>query len=424
MGSGGGGYGGKWKGARLARALFLCSLSWFCAAREADAGNDFGTRPYFRIGLGRTYFYGGTSPDLEVTGLSGQPLLDLTVGADLSKYWGIEFAVDYTKTDLVSPTMGTLGDFSTIAGIGQIRVRYPSPSGRFVPYATAGFGNGFGDFSGRKNFAFNGGGRGWAPFGIISVGGEYFIYRNIAMGLELKDVFGYRPDFTVNGQKEALDADNIGLLFSTRVYLDGPNTGPKGSNANLPPAKDSNALRFYVAVRGGRGLFTDRKKLDSNGIDIDSWSGPMVSGGFGANINRYWGAEFAFEYGRAQLRSPANLRLTGYPVWTTLILGRLRYPVMEDRLVPYLLLGGGLGWAETGDRDFPESQFNFHSAQQSTFVGAAGVGVDYFIQDDLALTLETRSTFNFETDVTYNGVPLKLDPSFVSFTGGIRLFFP
>lgn len=421
MASGGRGNGSGRKGARVALILFLFSIF---AASGADAANDFGPRPYLRIGLGRTYFYGGASPDLDISGTSGQPLADLTVGADLSKYWGIEFSVNYTKTDLRSPTMGTLGDFSTIAGIGQIRLRYPSPDGRFVPYATAGFGNGFADFSGRKNFNFNGGGRGWSPFGIISAGGEYFIYRNIAMGLELKEVFQYRPELSVNGQKEAVNADNIGVLISTRVYFDSPNTGPRGSNANLPPAKDSNAFRVYVAARGGRALFTDRKKLDSNGIDIDSWSGPLLSGAIGANINRYWGGEFAFEYGRAQLRSPANLRLTGYPVWTMLALARLRYPVMQDKLVPYVIFGGGLGWAETGDRDLPESQFNFHSAQQHTFVGAAGVGVDYFVQDDVALTFETRSTFNFQTDATYNGVPLKLDPSFMSFTGGIRLFFP
>ena len=88
-----------------------------------------------------------------------------------------------------------------------------------------------------------------------------------------------------------------------------------------------------------------------------------------------------------------------------------------------MVLGGGAGWAETGDPDVPLTQSGFNSPQQHTFVGAAGVGLDYFVQNNVAFTAEIRDTFGFETDVKLNGTPMKLDPSFVSFTGGIRIFF-
>lgn len=422
MASGGRGNGSGRKGARVALILFLFSIF---AASGADAANDFGPRPYIRVGAGRSVFLSPNgSPGLHLDNPSGQPYVNATAGVDLSKYWGIEFSLDYVKTGLRDSNGGQLGNYLSLAGIGQIRLRYPLENGRFVPYGFIGGGNGWAYFSSRKDFNFPIGGRGWSPVGVIGVGGEYFVYRNIALGLEAKDFFQYRPDLSVNNHPQEINADQIALLFSSRVYFDSPDTGPNGSNANLPPAKDSDKFRFYVPLRGGVALFTDRNKLDGNGLTIDSLSGPLLSSGFGANFDRYWGAEFAFEYGVGQIRGTDDIKITGYPVWTMLLMARLRYPVLNDQLVPYLVLGGGLGWAETGDRNEPLSVSGFNSAQQHTFVGAAGVGVDYFVQDDVALTLETRSTFNFQTDVTYKGVPLKLDPSFMSFTGGIRLFFP
>ncbi len=293
-----------------------------------------------------------------------------------------------------------------------------------MPYALFGGGNGWGYFSSRKNFTFPIGGRGWSPVGVFAVGGEYFIYRNIAMGLEAKDFFQYRIDLSINHRQQAIDADQVALFFSTRVYFDRPDTGPKGSNVALPPAKDSDAFRTYAAVRGGVALFTDRNKLKGDGITIDGVSSPLLSAGFGANFTRYLGGELDFEYGVGQLRGADDIKITGYPVWTMLAMARLRYPVLEDRLVPYVIFGGGAGWAETGDRDETLSVSGFNSAQQHSFVGAAGAGLDYFVQDDLAFTVEARDTFNFQTDVQLNGRPLKLDPTFVSLTAGIRLFFP
>jgi len=411
-------------GRRTLLAALAVVTAFVAGATDAQAGHDFGARPYLRLGLGQSlYVNRDASPGLDLLSPSGQPLVNAIFGVDLSKYWGVEFSIDYNKTDLRSPSQGTLGDFSWIAGSAAVRLRYPSPSGRFVPYALLGAGYGFGDFSGRKNFTFPVGGRGWSPLGVVGIGGEYFIRRNIAVGLEARDFFEFHPDLTVNGQKQTLNADSIGLLADMRVYFDSPGSGPKGSTANLPPAKDSNKFRTYMAVRGGKALFTDTDKLQANGITIDSSSGPLLAGGIGANFSRYWGAEVAFEYARAQLRTPANYKITGYPVWTMLGLIRLRYPVLEDRVVPYVIFGGGAGWAETGDRDVPQSEINLTSSQQTHFVGAAGIGVDYFLQDNVALTFETRDTFGFETNVQLNGVPLKLNPSFISFTGGIRVFF-
>jgi opacity protein-like surface antigen len=404
-------------------AAFMATL---LAATDARAGKDFGPVSYFRMALGRELFVSpGGSPGLELQNPSGQPDVDLLFGVDLSKYWGLEFAVNYVKTDLRATGDGKLGDFSTISGILQARLRYPMHNDRFVPYALFGAGYGFGDFSGRTDpMTFPIGGRSWSSQGILGGGAEYFIYRNLAFGLELRDTFLFRPELTVNGQQQAINADSVALTAGLRVYFDSPRSGKPGVNAHLPPAVDTAKFRPYIMVRGGQALFTDTNALKSSNIVIDSTSGPLLSGGFGANFSRYWGAEFAFEYARAQIRNPTNnVKISGYPVWTMLGFARLRYPTEHDKVVPYLSLGAGLGWAEKGDPDIPETVSGFHSPQQTTFVGAAAVGVDYFVQDDVALTLEARDTFNFATDVSLNGVPLKLHPDFVSFSAGIRVFF-
>jgi len=394
------------------------------AATPPVAGKKFGARPYLRVGLGRSLFLSPAgSPGVRLDNPSGQPFVNATAGFDLSKYWGIEFALDYVKTGITDPNGAQLGNFLTLAGIGQIRFRYPLYNGRLVPYGLIGGGEGWGYFSSRKNYTFPIGGRGWSPVGVVGAGAEYFIYRNIAMGLEAKGFFPYRVGLSVNHKAQAINADQIAMFFGTRVYFDGPDTGPEGSNVNLPPAKDSDAFRYYVALRGGVALFTDREKLEAEGITIDTVSGPLLSAGFGANFTRYLGGEFDFEYGVSQLRGADDIKITGYPVWTMLAMARVRYPMLEDRFVPYVILGGGLGWAETGDRNEPLTVSGFSSPQQHSFVGAAGVGFDYFVQDDVALTVETRDTFNFQTDVELNGKPLVLDPSFVSLTAGIRLFF-
>jgi hypothetical protein len=88
-----------------------------------------------------------------------------------------------------------------------------------------------------------------------------------------------------------------------------------------------------------------------------------------------------------------------------------------------VVVGGGLGFAQTGDPNVPLSQSGFGSKHNVGTVAAAGLGFDYFLEHNIALNVETRDTFLFDADVSLNGRPMKLDASFVSFTGGLRIFF-
>ncbi len=410
---------------RLAFVGICALLAAATTASDAFAGERFKTRPYLRAGLGRNFYLSpGDSPGVELQNPAGQPFGGILIGADLSKYWGLEFGFDYVKTDINQAGGGKLGDFSTASGFLQARARYPVMDDRLVPYFLLGAGYGIGDFSGRKNFTFPIGGRGWSGYGIIGGGLDYFIYRNIAIGLELKDQFLYRPELTIAGSRQEINADAIAMTAGIRVHFDKPGTkAPGGFDEIVPPSRDSDKFRTYVNIRGGKAVYTDPGALKSSGIELETGSGPMIAGGFGANLSRYWGAELAFEYARAQVVSPTMGKVTGYPVWTILGLIRMRYPLGDGKFVPYAVLGGGAGMSEEGDNDIPQSQSGFNGSRQTTLVGAAGAGFDYFVQDNVALAFEIRDTFSFETDVTLNGMPLMLDLGYVSFTGGVRVFF-
>ena len=394
-------------------------------ASDAFAGEKFRTRPYLRVGLGQNlYLSPSDSPGVKLQNPAGQPFGDILIGADLSKYWGLEFGFDYVKTDINQAGGGKLGDFSTASGFLQARARVPLENQRWVPYGILGAGYGIGDFSGRKNFTYPIGGRGWSGYGIIGGGIDYFMYRNIALGFELKDQFWYRPELTIAGSKQEINADAIAATVGLRVYFDKPGTKAPGAfNEAVPPSRDSDKFRTYVNVRGGKAIYTGPNSAKSSGLALESSSGPMIAGGFGANLSRYWGAELAFEYARAQVISPTMGKITGYPVWTILGLIRTRYPLADGKFVPYIVLGGGAGMSEEGDNDVPQSQSGFNGSRQTTLVGAAGAGFDYFVQDNVALTFEIRDTFSFDTDVTLNGTPVTLDLGYVSFTGGLRVFF-
>lgn len=410
---------------RCGFALVFAACMLFSPALHAG-GNDR-VRPYVDLRAGTMFYLNGGSvpgaqietPAFTATG-SRIPTFGLTLGMDLSRYWGVEFAADYAKTEMTAHGVGSLGDFWSLTGAAHLRLRYPLGDGDFVPYAIAGGGAGAGGFANGKNFTYPIGGRGESGFGDIGGGVDYFIVPNIAIGLETRYRYLFRPAITLNHQPQTLDADSLTLAADLRVYFDHLASG-SAAPVNLAPAQDEDKFRVYAALRGGKGLFMDPNHLSA--VRIDSLSGALISAAFGANFDRHFGAEADFEYTRSQLRSPTQAEITGYPLWTILGLMRVRQPMFEDRFSPYVVLGGGLGFGETGDPDMPLIQSGFSSRQNQTPVAATGVGFDYFIDHNVALNLETRDTFLFTNKIGLNGQPMSLNSSFISFTGGLRFFF-
>ena len=71
---------------------------------------------------------------------------------------------------------------------------------------------------------------------------------------------------------------------------------------------------------------------------------------------------------------------------------RLRYPMLNDRLIPYVLGGGGVGFVQVDDK-FPP--IGSTSLKNNDFppVGALGGGLEYFIANNLAVGGEAKYLF-------------------------------
>jgi len=406
-----------WHKTILVTLLFSCSR--LLPAAQLD--NALTLRPYASIRYGNYFFLESEALDVELKTPAQEQTPATTVGVDLGAHLGLELALDYTKTNLLEQNGNKAGDYSTTTLLGQLRFRYPVYSGQFVWYALLGGGAGLGEFSGREDFSFQGGGDGWAPLGIVGLGAEYFVADNIALGLESKYLFGFHPQIRLGDERPTLTADSVGVSAGMRVYFDSLAVGRQRPKGPAVESHDTPSRRPYVALRLGRGFFTDTGT--ASGVEIDSLSGLLPNVAVGMNLNKYLGAELAFEYTRSQLQAKDIGDITGYPVWTFSLLARARYSIWDDRLIPYLVGGVGVGFGEPGDLDQPFDVTQFEGDQDRSFVAVVGVGIEYFLEPNVAVGVEAKHTSQFSTDFTFRGHQDTLSPDFVSLSAGLRIFF-
>ncbi len=183
-----------------------------------------------------------------------------------------------------------------------------------------------------------------------------------------------------------------------------------GCSAFCPPclcAEDADRVRGYFRFSSG-----DVEPLW--GVD-DHWSL-----GLGLNFNRYLGAELAFDY---YLKDSGGAEPVGeassYHFIPEL---RVRYPLLKDRLVPYLIAGVGPSWIQ--GKDVKSSAFGKNvSLEGYTFGIAAGAGLEYFLADNVTFDIEGKYLWVKPIDGTINGRPQQADLSAALFTFGLRVYF-
>lgn len=377
-------------------------------------------RPYLNLRVGADFLTNPEADNLQLEQASGNPAAGISIGADLGRHLGVEAALDYHKTALLRPSGAKLGDYSLTRATTELRLRYPLDDGRVVPYALIGAGVGLGDFSGREDFTFDGGGHDLDLIGVAGLGIDYFVTDNVALTAQAKYTFGFDTTINDTGTARELQDDTVALTAGLRVYAD--HLAYRPGQPRPAPARDTDRTRGYLAFKGGRSLFTDRRTVP--GVEIEPVSGLYGEGGLGVNFNRHWGAEFDVNYMRAQLTSNTLGDISGYPVFTYTLLGRFRYPVLADRLVPFVAAGGGIGFGELGDRDQPFAATRFSGPQESSWLAAFGAGVDYFIEDNFSVGVEAKYTTLFDTDVAVAGVPANLSPDFLSLSAGVKIYYP
>jgi opacity protein-like surface antigen len=186
------------------------------------------------------------------------------------------------------------------------------------------------------------------------------------------------------------------------------------------PAHGLDQRGLYLAIRGGGHFQTDgRLASGSPGFG----GNPAVGLSVGVNLGRYLGAEIAGDLFEPNIELAGVGHIGDLGVGTLIPQVRLRYPVLEGRLTPYVLGGVGVAISQFNDRK-PQAFGLDIRAGGTSVAGSLGAGIEYFVADNLAVGVESRLLLIGDHDLTVDGVSRPLRMTAVLATAGLRLLFP
>ena len=175
-------------------------------------------------------------------------------------------------------------------------------------------------------------------------------------------------------------------------------------------AEDSDAVRGYLHLKFR---------------DSDSRTGVHDYYGFGlgANFNRYFGLELSGDRFEIRPKVQGIGTIGEYGVFAFMPQLRVRYPLFGDRLVPYVIGGGGIGFTDFNDRK-PNAFGLTVQSESTTPVATLGAGIEYFIADNIAFTAEFKYLFAGRQTLKVAGADHTVNPSNPLASVGLRLFYP
>lgn len=190
----------------------------------------------------------------------------------------------------------------------------------------------------------------------------------------------------------------LGLILLTLIALPG-----------RARAEDADRFRPYLRFHSG-----DVSPLW--GVD-DLWSF-----GVGANFNQNWGGEVILDFFEREYELSPYGTLGEVSAWNFVPEARLRFPLLQDRLVPYVIAGIGPSFLQFNDRK--KSGYGLDiDIEDMSFAVAAGAGVEYFIADNVTFGLEGKYMWVNPIDGTVEGQTVDVDVSSAIFTFGLRVYF-
>ena len=139
-------------------------------------------------------------------------------------------------------------------------------------------------------------------------------------------------------------------------------------------AEDSARVRYYLHLRA-------EDTNPATGVH-DHWGVSL-----GVNLGRYWGLELAADSFERRVEGLGRtLGEIGIGAFVPQL--RLRYPLLGDRLVPYVIGGVGLGVTEFNDRKPrtpPDTMVSIKGTDTTLLVGTLGGGIEYYFADNMAV---------------------------------------
>jgi opacity protein-like surface antigen len=191
------------------------------------------------------------------------------------------------------------------------------------------------------------------------------------------------------------------------------------SVASASHAEDTDDLRGYLGVRLGISAAYDTEI----GGGLSATPNEQVLGvSVGLNLGRHLGLELAGDGWERNMRFERRT-IGEFAMYTGMPLLRARYPLLEGRLTPYALAGLGVGYTEFNDRKRPGFELDIGGSSWGV-VGALGLGLEYFVANNIAIGIETKYIISRGQEIRVNGRQQSLDLDTLLATAGLRLFFP
>jgi opacity protein-like surface antigen len=399
-------------------ALSLLIAPATCRAEDTDQIRFYGS---LRLGIGD---FLDTKP-IDGLEIEHEALLTgMSVGVNLGRYFGAELAGDVFNTDFHLPGRGRVGEYGTFSLIPQVRVRYPLLDGLLTPYLIGGVGIAHNDFNDRKpkGVGLSIHASDTTMVGAVGAGIEYFIANNIALGVEARYLISRDQEIEIEHRTQKAKLDAILAAVSLRLLF------PESPTVlQTEPSDYRTDGRFYLGFRlGGETQVHDRVADDVEARPphnaIGGTLGPFYGVTLGMDLTRYLGVELAGEGFEFLLAVPDRGSVAKYGVYAVTPLLRLRYPVLDGRLVPYVVGGAGVTWGEVHDVKPQGLGLNI-SGEDYAPVGVVGIGADYFVARNIAVGLELKYLISRGHTVTIAGrtQDMNLD-SLLTFLG-VRIFF-
>lgn len=181
-----------------------------------------------------------------------------------------------------------------------------------------------------------------------------------------------------------------------------------------------------IAALPGRAEDADRFRtyLHWKSYEWDTiWGVDDANGiAFGANFDRHWGAELSLDAFQLGLRNRADQLVAEQSSITFLPQLRLRQPFLKDRLVPYVIAGAGFSFVQANDRKSHAFGLDLE-AEGLQASATAGIGIEYFLGDEIAFGFEGKYIWVDELDTRVGTEEGTMDMSSFLLSFGLRMYF-
>lgn len=149
---------------------------------------------------------------------------------------------------------------------------------------------------------------------------------------------------------------------------------------------------------------------DANGVSL------------GANFDRHWGGELALDAFQLGLRNTSDQLVAELTSISLIPQARFRWPCLDNRLVPYAIAGVGASFVQFNDRKSHGFGVDIQ-AEDWLMAVSSGVGIEYFLDDEIAFGFEGKYLWIDPLQTSIGGVSGERDMSSFMLSFGLRMYF-